>query len=52
MHFPHMGASRLKLDRKADPHWKHLKLYILPFGFQRLKMFIAITIILLRLVSF
>jgi len=44
MHFPQIGASRLKLERKPDPHWKHLRLYIFPFGFQRLKTFILITI--------
>jgi len=44
IHFPQIGASRLKLERKPDPHWKHLRLYIFPFGFQRLKTFILITI--------
>ena len=37
-----IGASRLKLERKPDPHWLHLKLYIFPFGFQRLNMLITI----------
>src|ERR671922_396393 len=42
IHLPHIGASRLKLERKPDPHWKHLRLYIFPFGFQRLNMLIII----------
>lgn len=36
IHSPQIGASSLKLERKPDPHWKHRKLYIFPFGFQRL----------------
>jgi len=42
MHLPQIGASRLKLERKPEPHWKHFRLYICPFGFQRLKMLIMI----------
>jgi hypothetical protein len=37
IHLPQIGASRSKLDRRAYPQEEHLRLYIFPFGFQRLK---------------
>ena len=49
MHLPQIGASRLKLERKPNPHWKHFRLYICPFGFQRLKMLIITRVVLLRI---
>jgi hypothetical protein len=39
---PQIGASSLKLERKPSPHWKHLRLYMFPFGFQLLNMLIIL----------
>jgi hypothetical protein len=37
IHLPQIGASSAKLERKVDPQVEHLRLYIFPFGFHRLK---------------